>query len=89
MLAGGLDVGGKRQQSITMAAVERKRCGIRKPMAMAISAMPARLTQRPALPMPRGTMRMRSGRRLPQCAEADKKNMAPRAAQTAVTPSAK
>ena len=81
---------GKITTSMTAAsrAVTRAVAGTCKPEVMSSSAMPVTVTHKPALPNAAGTIRTRSGRRLPQCAEAVSRNMAPSAARSACCQSA-
>ena len=75
--------------SRTSIAVKNAVRGICNPMAMRISAKPVSVTHVSALPNCGGTIRTRSGRRFPQCAEAVSRNMTPRAARRESCQSAK
>ena len=67
----------------------RCKIGDLQPTAIAISAKPVRHTQKAARPIASGTMRIISALPFPQCAEAVRRNMAPRAARSARCQSAK
>jgi len=60
----------------------REVAGIRMPIAPAISSHPVMVTIQSGLGKEGGTMRIRSGRRFPQCADAVTNSMAATAARS-------
>lgn len=68
---------GKRASSRRkrLAAARRAVCGMSRPAAPRSSRMPVRVTSRPGFGKDGGTIRTRSALRLPQCAEAVRRNI--------------